>query len=312
MDLEARMETIQGNLDASTLEIERLRDQTDFLASEITRIEVRSRELEDQREGLMEDAISRADELYRSGSVETLEVLFPDVGELADRAQLLSEVPSQDAKVFMRLSRTDAELDVLTENLVSRQNALKNSSKELARENKRLQAQFREVASEYQTLRKKVAQEQTRSAPAKSPGGGSAPSVEVKESGDMPCPVAGPVSFVDSWGDPRSGGRAHEGTDMMADYGTSLVAIVSGTVSFAEYDGSGGYMIMFDGDDGNQYWYVHNQENLVVVGQKVRAGEQIATVGDTGNAAGTPHVHFEFHPGGGGAINPFPLVSSLC
>lgn len=307
------METIQGNLGASTLEIERLRDQTDFLASEITRIEVRSQELEDQREGLMEDAISRADDLIRSGSVEPLEVLSSssDFSELADRGQLLSEVSGRDAAVFIRLSRTDAELDVLTEDLASRQTALKNSSKELARENKRLQAQFREVASEYQILRRRLAQARARRAPAARSGGGSTPSFKVEVMGDMACPVAGPVSFVDSWGAPRAG-HSHEGVDMLSDYGTPVVAIASGTASYVAYDGSGGNMIFLDGDDGNSYWYMHNQENLVSVGQRVEVGEQIATVGDTGNAAGTSHVHFEFHPGGGDAVNPYPLVAPLC
>ena len=309
-DLEARMDSIQGELDATTLKIERLRDQTDFLASEISRIETRSQQLEDQREGLMEDAISRANELYRSGSVETLEVLFSssDFSELADRAQLLSKVSSQDAAVFIRLSRTDAELDDLTENLESRQMALRNSTKELAEENEELQKQFREVSSEYQMLRRKLAnaQPETRAA-----GGGSSPSVKVKVTGDMTCPVAGPVSFVDSWGDPRSG-HTHQGVDMMADYGTPVVAIVSGTASYVAYDGSGGNMIFLDGDDGNSYWYMHNQENFISEGQHVEVGEEIATVGDTGNASGTPHVHFEYHPGGGGAVNPYSLVASLC
>jgi murein DD-endopeptidase MepM/ murein hydrolase activator NlpD len=306
------MEIIQGNLDASTLKIERLRDQTDFLASEITRIEVRSQRLEDQREGLMEDAISRADELYRSGSAETLEVLFSsdDFSELADRAEILSEVSSQDAEVFIQLSRTDAELEVLTENLVSRQTALKNSSKELAEENEELQKQFREVASEYQMLRR-LAQGQTQDGPAASKGGGSGPAVNVKVTGDMTCPIAGPHSFVDSWGDPRSG-HTHQGVDMMGDYGTPLVAIASGTASYVAYDGSGGNMIFLDGDDGNSYWYMHNQENFIGEGDHVEVGEQIATLGDTGNASGTPHLHFEYHPGGGAAVNPYSLVSSLC
>jgi murein DD-endopeptidase MepM/ murein hydrolase activator NlpD len=306
------METIQGNLDASTLKIERLRDQTDYLASEIARIEGRSQELEDQREGLMEDAVSRANELYRSGSIDTLEVLFSssDFSELADRAELLSEVSSQDADVFIRLSRTQAELEVLNRDLVSRKTALDNSTKALAEENKQLQKQFREVASEYQTLRRKLAQAQASPSSAGT-GGGSSPSVKVKVTGDMTCPVAGPVSFVDSWGAPRAG-HTHQGVDMMGDYGTPLVAITSGTPSYVAYDGSGGNMIFLDGDDGNAYWYMHNQENFVSVGQHVEAGEQIATLGDTGNASGTPHLHFEYHPGGGGAVNPYPLVASLC
>jgi murein DD-endopeptidase MepM/ murein hydrolase activator NlpD len=306
------METIQGNLDATTLKIERLRDQTDFLAGEIARIEGRSTELEQQREGLMEDAVARANELYRSGSVETLEVLFSssDFSELADRAELLSEVSSQDADVFIRLSRTQAELEVLNRDLVSRQTALDNSSKELAKENRELQGQFREVASEYQMLRRKLASAQASPSSAGT-GGGSSPSVKVKVTGDMTCPVAGPVSFVDSWGAPRSG-HTHQGVDMMGDYGTPLVAITSGTPSYVAYDGSGGNMIFLDGDDGNSYWYMHNQENFVSVGQHVEAGEQIATLGDTGNASGTPHLHFEYHPGGGGAVNPYPLVASLC
>ena len=307
------MDSIQGELDATTIKIESLRDETDHLNSEIAEIEARTGALEEEREGLMDDAIARANELYRSGSVDTLEVLFSseDFGELADRAQLLSQVSLEDAGVFIRLSRTGAELETLNEDLLTRRAALADNSEALAEENKRLQAQFREVASEYQTLRRKLAQAQTPSAPAASTGGGSAPSVRVKVTGDMTCPVAGPVSFVDSWGAPRSG-HTHQGVDMMANYGTPLVAITSGTPSYVAYDGSGGNMIFLDGDDGNSYWYMHNQENFVQVGQHVEVGEQIGTVGDTGNAAGTPHLHFEFHPGGGGAINPYPLVSSLC
>ena len=61
--------------------------------------------------------------------------------------------------------------------------------------------------------------------------------------------LAGAVSFVDSWGDSRSGGRGHKGTDMMADYGTPTVAPVSGTV---EHRGSslGGLSWYLHGDDG--------------------------------------------------------------
>ncbi|MBW3593961.1 MAG: peptidoglycan DD-metalloendopeptidase family protein, partial [Actinobacteria bacterium] len=300
-DLKARMESIQGELDATTIKIEKLRDETDHLTAEIAAIEHRKAELEEDRAELMDDAIARANELYRSGSVETLEILFSaeDFGQLADRAELLSQVSMEDAGVFIKLSRTEAELKVLNEDLLAREKELQRNADLLAAENESLQAKFQEVASEYQRLRRKLAQAQAAPTAVAdtSGGGGSAPNVKVKITGDMTCPVAGPHSFVDSWGAPRSG-HTHQGVDMMADYGTPLVAITSGTATYVAFDGSGGNMIFLDGDDGNSYWYMHNQENFVREGQHVKTGESIGTVGDTGNASGTPHLHFEFHPGG--------------
>lgn len=306
------METIQGRLDATTTRIEKLRDEADHLSAEIEAIEHRRSELEADRTDLMDDAIARANELYRSGSVDTLEILFSadDFGELADRAEVLSQVSMEDAGVFIKLSRTEAELEVLNEEALAQERDLSRNEELLAAENERLQAQFQEVATEYQQLRRRLAQVVPEPA-APNSGGGGAPSVNVKITGDMTCPVAGPVSFTDTWGAPRSG-HTHQGVDMMADYGTPVVAITSGTATYVAYDGSGGNMIFLDGDDGNSYWYMHNQENFIREGQHVKTGESIATVGDTGNATGTPHVHFEFHPGGGEAINPYPLVASLC
>ena len=126
----------------------------------------------------------------------------------------------------------------------------------------------------------------------------------------MACPVGGATSFVDSWGAPRSG-HTHQGVDMMGAYGTPIVAITDGTITLSSYGSSAGYWQILSGDDGHQYWYMHNERNIVNGGH-VSAGQQIATLGDTGNAAGTPHLHFEYHPGGGAAINPYPLVASLC
>jgi peptidoglycan LD-endopeptidase LytH len=98
---------------------------------------------------------------------------------------------------------------------------------------------------------------------------------------------------------------------MMASYGTPVAAITNGSITYAGYGSSAGNWQILSGDDGHQYWYMHNQSNIVT-GGRVRVGQQIATVGDTGNATGIPHLHFEYHPGGGAAVNPTPLVSSLC
>jgi peptidoglycan LD-endopeptidase LytH len=97
----------------------------------------------------------------------------------------------------------------------------------------------------------------------------------------------------------------------MAAFGTPVVAIVTGTITYAGYGSSAGNWLQLSGDDGNGYWYMHNQENLVS-GGRVTVGQQIATVGNTGNASGgPPHVHFEYHPGGGAPVNPFTSVIDL-
>jgi peptidoglycan LD-endopeptidase LytH len=306
------MDSIQGHLDATTTKIERLRDQNDELRSEMAILEQRMQKLEDSKRSMVSDAIARADELYRGGTIGMAEALFTseNFSELSTRAELISQVSAQDSGVFIKLSRTQSELDVLRNSLAEREKELERVTAALVKENERLQGQFHSVVSEYQRLRRKLAAAQSTSSAPSGGGGGSGP-IKVNVSGNMTCPVAGPVSFIDSWGAPRSG-HTHQGVDMMGDYGTPLVAIVSGTVSYEAYDGSGGNMIWIDGSDGNSYYYMHNQENFVGQGARVQVGQQIATLGDTGNAAGTPHLHFEFHPGGGSAVNPYPLVSSLC
>jgi peptidoglycan LD-endopeptidase LytH len=127
------------------------------------------------------------------------------------------------------------------------------------------------------------------------------------------CPVSRPFSFVDSWGAARSGGRAHKGTDIMNPLGNKVHAIVDGVVSRQSTSSLGGISLYLRGVDGNEYYYAHLSRYASVTGQRVKAGELIAFNGQTGNARYTaPHVHFELHPGGSGAVNPYPFVKAAC
>lgn len=130
------------------------------------------------------------------------------------------------------------------------------------------------------------------------------------------CPVAGPVSFVDTWGAPRSGGRSHQGVDMMAARGTPVVAIYSGSITRTGTGSAlGGITIWMRSGSGDLFYYAHLDgfADGVVAGKSVTVGEVIGYVGSTGNASPAyPHLHFEWHPGGRGPVNPYPLVRSLC
>lgn len=134
-------------------------------------------------------------------------------------------------------------------------------------------------------------------------------------SGSMVCPVNGAVSFTDTWGASRSGGRSHKGVDMLAARGTPLVAIESGTIKKMGNGGLGGITVYLTGNSGDQYYYAHldGWADGLTTGQSVTVGDLIGYVGNSGNARYTvAHLHFEYHPGGGSAVNPTPLVSSLC
>jgi len=119
------------------------------------------------------------------------------------------------------------------------------------------------------------------------------------------CPVLG-SAYGDSWGAPRSGGRRHEGVDMLAPTGTPLYAVVSGNIRFGT-NVLGGNYVSLNGDNGNRYYYAHLSRNEGS-DRRVNQGDVIGYVGDTGDAIGIPHLHFEIHPGGGLAVNPTTSV----
>ncbi|HEX4902066.1 MAG TPA: LysM peptidoglycan-binding domain-containing M23 family metallopeptidase [Acidimicrobiales bacterium] len=127
--------------------------------------------------------------------------------------------------------------------------------------------------------------------------------------GGFVCPVPG-SSFFNDWGFPRSGGRSHAGNDMFAPRGTAVRAPVAGRVDIAT-GAIGGKQFRLTAPDGSLYFGSH-MDSFGATGQ-VSAGTVIGTVGDTGNArGGRPHLHFEVHPGGRSAANPFPLLRASC
>lgn len=84
----------------------------------------------------------------------------------------------------------------------------------------------------------------------------------------------------------------HTGLDIATTTGTPIKVVADGTVTFAAYSGSYGYIVKVDHGNGVETWYGHTSKMLVKEGQAVKAGDTIALVGSTGNSTG-PHLHFE-------------------
>lgn len=136
--------------------------------------------------------------------------------------------------------------------------------------------------------------------------------------GGFVFPVQAPFNFVDTFGAPRMVGtkyeHKHEGTDIFAPHGTPLLSTTRGVVARVGVGILGGNKLWIVGADGTQYYYAHLSAFAEGVqdGTFVEPGQVVGFVGTTGNAVGTPaHLHFEIHPGGGPAVNPYPFLDAV-
>lgn len=134
------------------------------------------------------------------------------------------------------------------------------------------------------------------------------------------------------WWDPgsfdqqRSSGERHNAFDVMAPLGAKIVAPRAGRVfgvgewlyqgerrDGAGWSDNGGWYVIIRADDGGRDYFAHMLERPVVQsGQRVRAGQVLGKVGQTGNAASTcPHLHYGVRDAQGGVVNPIPALEQL-
>ena len=133
-------------------------------------------------------------------------------------------------------------------------------------------------------------------------------------------PLVAKTDLWDNYGAPRPNGR-HAGIDMENPWRAPVVAVEGGRVEYSE-SSLGGCMLYLYGSSGTMYMYIHLNNDLtpqndnkggcakdvsfaVPNGARVTAGQQVAWNGDSGDASGNPHLHFEVHPNGGADVNPF-------
>ncbi|CAB4799967.1 unannotated protein [freshwater metagenome] len=127
-------------------------------------------------------------------------------------------------------------------------------------------------------------------------------------------PSQGRCSFTDTWQQSRSGGRQHEGVDIMGVKGLALYAVIDGTITkmYGADAALSGNALRLTASDGTYFFYAHLDSFApgIAVGSVVKAGQIIGYMGSTGDA-GSPHLHFEVHPNGGAAVSPYPVVKAV-
>lgn len=308
-----------------------LADAETRLAELETEIAALQRQTDDARAalaGLRQAVEATAVQRYIAGELpDTVLLSGADLGDQVQAEALLRYLMLGDQDAVDQYRAITDDLDVATAALDSAIVEQNSAIGELRRQREALEAELvrleelerqrleaerirreeevrrQQAAAAAQAAAQAAAAQRRSSRPPSGGGGGGGGVIPLQY-----CPVAGATTFVDSWGDPRPGGRLHQGVDMMAVNGTPVVAPVSGVV---EHRGNslGGLSYHLNGDDGHYYYGTH----LSAYGQggHVPAGTVIGYVGESGNAS-TPHLHFEIHPYGGSAINPYPSVRAVC
>jgi murein DD-endopeptidase MepM/ murein hydrolase activator NlpD len=147
-----------------------------------------------------------------------------------------------------------------------------------------------------------------------------APEVTARLSqGGYVFPVFGAAAFGNTFGAFRAdvAGKWHHGEDLVAPSGTPLLAVADGTLFSVGWNDIGGWRLWLRDEAGNEFYYAHLSaySPLAIAGKRVRAGDVLGFVGDSGDAeGGPPHLHFEIHPvdllvhGYDGVVAPYPFL----
>jgi murein DD-endopeptidase MepM/ murein hydrolase activator NlpD len=346
----AKLKALEKRMKASQQRLTQFRAAGDAIAGQmhaayesIEVIQARERRVRQDIRGVRERLLGiqgrlddRARTAYQTGGVFSLELLLSSssLSDLSSRLEIVDRATDSDRALIERVEGLDAELRnrqadlnrleaqrlgqnrhlIDRERILQRQlstevdliNQQKSDAKKISALAKKLGEEWQRQVEE---ARQRAVQSTTRNALLKpAPKKPSGPALS-KNTVLQICPVDPPNHYTSSFGDPRSGGRSHQGNDIMAPYGTPVRAPFPG-VATTSSSYLGGLGVYIHGEKG----FVFNA-HLSRFGKlgRVKAGDIIGYVGNTGNARYTsPHNHFEWHPGGGSAVDPYPYLNEVC
>jgi murein DD-endopeptidase MepM/ murein hydrolase activator NlpD len=314
-DARRRQRALEAELRAATAELQEAEAALARAEDQLAYDQRQLRAADRQQRGARAALAGQAAAMYRSGGLAIADALLDrDPALVPGRVELATVLVSRHAQLIEDAQVSgDAYRSVLGRITKGEQRAraLRDQARAAVG---RLESGLEEAkATEARLVRleqRRKAAAAAKAAPAPPPAGGGGGG---STSGGNACILERPYSYVDSWGAARSGGRRHQGTDVMAPHGARVFAFVNGVVSRESSSTNGGIQLYLQGDNGVEYFYAHLSGYAVPTGTRVRAGQLVAYNGQTGNARYTaPHVHFEVHPGGGTPVNPYPYLKRVC
>ena len=336
-EIQNEIDRIEADLAVKARQVDQAEAELDATITELFRVREHLADTQERYDLIVEQLNARAVEAFMSGPSSSLDFLLgaTSITDLSDRFEYVDAVARSDADLAQEVQSTKnvllAQQGELQRLRSRRQRALGRAkdvrdqviaaldlAEKLRQEREGIVAaagkKYRKALREYrQSLQPTVAQ------------GGPLPAAYRDYFHN--CPVGHPRSYWDGFGAPRYAGgyHLHKGVDMLAPTGTPIYAPFAGT-AHTDYNTLGGRVVFVDGPHGRVY-NAHLSAYSSNSSGSVQAGEVIGYVGDTGDAIGTPHLHFEFHPNVipsvwpassygysviEDAINPYPLLLYAC
>jgi len=296
-DVRAKMASLQKSLNDLATRMDAADAALDFAQARIAQHQRQLRDANLQLAPLRSALANRATQLYIMGSNGMVETAFgsSNLETLLDRTTYLELVSTGERSLVEQLTAVSRRARIETKLLQSALADAEAARRSLLAQRHKLDGMF----SDYQQLLNLLALN-SRTVVRASRYRGAA----------IVCPVAGPHGLDNNFGAPRPGGP-HTGDDLPSPYGTPVVAVANGAITQIVYGGWMGLGIIMRDVAGNEWWYAHLSARSVSSGEHVSQGEQIGNVGCSGNCSG-PHLHFEYHPGGGAPANPYPILRPVC
>src|SRR3954469_6545097 len=347
-DYRAQIESVQVELNAAVEKLDRLQAELEQIQAQIAETKARIADAQARYERIRAQLEHRAAQAFIAGPGSDLEIFLgaTSMDDLSDRMEFVDAVTPSDAALAQQASTLKVVLEIEEQSLeeleakqqdqVDQQTTLRDQ----ILHNLSTISSLRDaaVATAQTTLQRYKSLSKQRQdyleQQAQSSVSPPSPDVQLPPGFVNPlkvCPVAPPRAFGDGFGAPRYPGTFHlpAGDDILSDYGTPIRAPFDGTPkpTYNTLGGNGEYVYAAD---GSYVYNAHLDRYATKSNGPVQAGDVIGYVGDTGDAKGTPHDHFEWHPIGGppanwpasfygyvtipgtSAVNPYPVLNDIC